>query len=197
MDATWLSKGGRDKACPLSITIGNLPRTIMNKSSAKRVRLPEFVTFHVTINVTIFIGKLVLYLPDLGGSKKNRSRVGYSEAKRVVYHQVLRRVLRSIQSSHTDGGFYATRVLWPSIFHVTLNVTLNVTFGVALNVTLGVALDVTKFGEEEADLFWPAFALVVNDNPEGQRLCGVYDHKDAKFPCRMCWYILRCAFSSI
>jgi hypothetical protein len=30
-------------------------------------------------------------------------------------------------------------------------------------------------------------AIVINDNPEGQRLCGIYDSNLAQFPCRMCW----------
>jgi hypothetical protein len=54
--------------------------------------------------------ELIMYFPDLGGSKKNRSRVGYSEAKRELYHSVIRRVLRSVQQTHLQGGFTATRV---------------------------------------------------------------------------------------
>ena len=37
IDETWLSKGGGHACCPISMTIGNLPRAVMNKSSAKRV----------------------------------------------------------------------------------------------------------------------------------------------------------------
>jgi hypothetical protein len=37
LDGTWLSKGGGHSATPMSMTIGNLPRHVMNKSSAKRV----------------------------------------------------------------------------------------------------------------------------------------------------------------
>jgi hypothetical protein len=36
-------------------------------------------------------------------------------------------------------------------------------------------------------LFWVEIAIVINDNPEGQRLCGIYDSAIAQFPCRMCW----------
>ena len=35
-------------------------------------------------------------------------------------------------------------------------------------------------------LFWPVVAFVIQDNPEGQALAGVYGHANAKFPCRMC-----------
>jgi hypothetical protein len=41
-------------------------------------------------------------------------------------------------------------------------------------------------GQPGPELFWPAIALFINDNPEGQRLCGVYDSMICKFPCRMC-----------
>lgn len=58
----------------------------------------------------IFCMQLVMYMPELGGGKKNKSRVGYSEAKRELYHQVLRRVLGSLQKAHNQGGFYVTRV---------------------------------------------------------------------------------------
>jgi hypothetical protein len=37
LDGTWLSKGGGHSATPISMTIGNLPRRVMNKSFAKRV----------------------------------------------------------------------------------------------------------------------------------------------------------------
>lgn len=39
IDGTWLSKGGGHNAIPMSCTIGNLPRHVMNKSSAKRVNV--------------------------------------------------------------------------------------------------------------------------------------------------------------
>lgn len=38
LDGTWLAKGGTHSCTPLSMTIGNLPRHVMNKSSAKRVK---------------------------------------------------------------------------------------------------------------------------------------------------------------
>ena len=41
-------------------------------------------------------------------------------------------------------------------------------------------------GRPAPELFRPAIALFINDNPEGQRLCGVYDSMICKFPCRMC-----------
>lgn len=40
---------------------------------------------------------------------------------------------------------------------------------------------------EEAQLFWPQVCIVVNDNPEGQLLAGIYDSRLAEFPCRVCW----------
>lgn len=42
----------------------------------------------------------------------------------------------------------------------------------------------------EPQLFWPGLAIVVNDNPEGQRLAGIYDSMEAKHPCRMCRCLL-------
>lgn len=44
IDGTWLSKGGGHNATPMSCTIGNLPRHVMNKSSAKRVNVSVFLT---------------------------------------------------------------------------------------------------------------------------------------------------------
>jgi hypothetical protein len=44
-------------------------------------------------------------------------------------------------------------------------------------------------GQEVPELFLPVISVVINDNPEGQRVCGIYDHKDAKFPCRQCWLL--------
>ena len=37
-DGTWLSKNGAHNAKPLSMTIGNFPRHVMNKNKAKTVR---------------------------------------------------------------------------------------------------------------------------------------------------------------
>ena len=36
--------------------------------------------------------------------------------------------------------------------------------------------------------FWPVMCLVVNDNPEGQKLGGIYNSHKAAFGCRMCGY---------
>ena len=36
-DGTWLSKNGAHNAKPLSMTIGNFPRHVMNKNKAKKV----------------------------------------------------------------------------------------------------------------------------------------------------------------
>jgi hypothetical protein len=41
-------------------------------------------------------------------------------------------------------------------------------------------------GQDEPELFWPVICAVVNDNPEGHRLTGVYGSAKAQFPCRMC-----------
>ena len=35
--------------------------------------------------------------------------------------------------------------------------------------------------------FYPLMCLVVNDNPEGQKLVGVYDSAKANYGCRVCW----------
>jgi hypothetical protein len=54
LDGTWLSKGGGHSATPMSMTIGNLPRHVMNKSIAKRVRWLLFYYFFVHIIYYIF-----------------------------------------------------------------------------------------------------------------------------------------------
>jgi len=44
-------------------------------------------------------------------------------------------------------------------------------------------------GQDEDELFWPVIALVVNDNPEGHRLTGVFGSDKTSFPCRMCGWV--------
>ena len=45
----------------------------------------------------------------------------------------------------------------------------------------------TQAGQEESEVFWPQLCIVVNDNPEGQILAGIFDGATAEFPCRVCW----------
>jgi len=42
-------------------------------------------------------------------------------------------------------------------------------------------------GSDESEVFWPQLCIVVNDNPEGQLLAGIFDSMLAEFPCRVCW----------
>jgi len=43
-------------------------------------------------------------------------------------------------------------------------------------------------GSEEEEVFWPQICIVVNDNPEGQLLAGIFNSALANFPCRICWW---------
>ena len=72
-DGTWLSKGGRQTAKPLSMSIGNFPRAVMNLPEAKRV---------------------IAYMPELLGTEKQKKRKPFTAYKRQLYHDVLFEVLR-------------------------------------------------------------------------------------------------------
>ena len=43
-------------------------------------------------------------------------------------------------------------------------------------------------GQPDEQHCWPVMCLVVNDNPEGQKLAGIYNSHRAAFGCRMCGY---------
>ena len=108
-DGTWLSKNGAHNAKPLSMTIGNFPRHVMNKTTAKKVswaakldkKLKFFVFFPVAIQV-------LCYMPSLSVPKKQRQSKAFKEYKRTLYHDTLFDVLRPVRHAQRAGGFYAT-----------------------------------------------------------------------------------------
>ena len=64
LDGTWLTKGGTHSCTPLSMTIGNLPRHVMNKSSAKRVNNSAF-----SLQISFHYDQMLAYIPKLKTSK--------------------------------------------------------------------------------------------------------------------------------
>lgn len=63
LDGTWLSANGAHTIKPFMLTIGNFLLRTMNRNEAK---------------------KLVCYMPDLGGSEANKTKVAYKSHKRAV-----------------------------------------------------------------------------------------------------------------
>ena len=106
LDGTWLAKGGTHSCTPLSMTIGNLPRHVMNKSSAKRVKNSVF-----SLKISLCYDQMLAYIPKLKTSKQNSKRKPFMAANRELYHNILRNILRSLNECHNQGGFRATRVI--------------------------------------------------------------------------------------
>jgi hypothetical protein len=61
---------------------------------------------------------MVAYLPKLKTGKKNSSKIGFTEASRECYHEVLRNLLLSLKNSQDGGGFRAKRVILTTIFSI-------------------------------------------------------------------------------
>ena len=61
---------------------------------------------------------MVAYLPKLKTGKKNSSKIGFTEASRECYHEVLRNLLLSLKNSQDGGGFRAKRVILTAIFNI-------------------------------------------------------------------------------
>jgi hypothetical protein len=87
-----------------------------------------------------------------------------------VYQEFIRKVVKPIKDSQAQGGFRFTRVMFLVMFLIMYFITHFV-----------------QAGKEESEVFWPQLCIVVNDNPEGQLLAGIFDGATAEFPCRVCW----------
>jgi hypothetical protein len=154
------------------MTIGNLPRRVMNKSFAKRVECGAGYCFFVWFFLCILRTVIGVHahsgrtLPQL-----EEGRVRGSEARSVSPCP------RTVAQKHPH---VQRRRRFPRNPSETCAILLFFLFLIFTFFPL-------QAGHDEPELFWPVIGVVINDNPEGQRLCGIYDHKDAKFPCRMCW----------
>lgn len=109
-------------------------------------------------------------MPELQEPKELARKASFRDVKRFVYHEILRAILTSVAECQRNGGFKCKRVRFILCF-----------------ISCFLLSCIEQAGMDEAQLFWPQICIVVNDNPEGQLLAGIYDNRLAAFPCRVCW----------
>jgi hypothetical protein len=117
LDGTWLSSNGRQNGKPLSMTIGNINQSRMNKNDAKR---------------------LIAYMPAIPGSKRLRKSARYKRAKRAMYHKVLEDMLLSVRAASTAGRYRYAHYALLSRSIITQRVYYCVSLGRACDVALCV-----------------------------------------------------------
>ena len=114
LDGTKLSSSGSHSIKPMSMSLGNFPVRQMNKTSAKRVT-PSFLLCILLCNLSYAL-QLLCYVPDIQAPKADATKPAFRDAKRYVYHTIIRTILKSIVASQKEGGFRFTRVRFCYVF---------------------------------------------------------------------------------
>ena len=109
LDGTHLSKNSSHTIKPLSMSLGNFPIRQMNKTHAKKVIIYIFHYVQHYMQHYEFM-QLLAYVPELKAPKKQTDSANFRHAKRYVYQEVIRKVLKSIAECHKKGGFHCERV---------------------------------------------------------------------------------------
>ena len=109
LDGTQLSKNSSHTIKPLSMSLGNFPIRQMNKTHAKKVivNIQRYVQHYARNYVYV---QLLAYVPELKAPKKQTDSANFRHAKRYVYQETIRNVLKSIAECRKKGGFHCERV---------------------------------------------------------------------------------------
>ena len=114
LDGTKLSSSGSHSIKPMSMSLGNFPVRQMNKTSAKRVT--HYILLCILLPNLSYDFQLLCYVPDIQAPKDDATKPAFRDAKRYVYHTIIRTILKSISASQKKGGFRFTRVIFCYVF---------------------------------------------------------------------------------
>lgn len=164
-DGTWLSKSGSHSAKPLSMTLGNFPRHVMNQNESKKVvkyiKIWVFMVFyHACFRFCATCRNFTFQKPSVPANCSRHLRGSCT--------MTLCTTCFDLSDAHRPKA-----VFWRCI-------------------TAGKSFFSKKFClnsplQRRTKLFMPVICAIVNDNPEGQLLCLTYDSSKAQKPCRSCW----------